>query len=107
MLQPEYDYDLFNHSGASSLFPTDDTSYDRSSSAPPPQGLQSIKLASGSSSSQQPTPSAYDPGQAWNLWKNETSSTDNGKYYYIKHLYKYIKYIYFLPNRYYSRSRKE
>jgi hypothetical protein len=71
LLQPEYDYDLFNHSGASSLFPTGDN--DRSNSAPPPQGLQSIKLASGSSS-QSPV---YDAGQAWNLWKSDTT-TDHG-----------------------------
>lgn len=79
MLQPEYDYDLFNHSVPSSLFPTDDASnYDRSSSAPPPQGLQNIKSVSNANS-QQPVPPVYNPGQAWNLWKNE-SSTDNGKF---------------------------
>ncbi|KAI8638178.1 armadillo-type protein [Parasitella parasitica] len=77
LLQPEYDYDLFSHTSASSLFPNDEANYDRSSSAPPIQGLsrgsRDMKSSNGSPSTSQS--SAYDPGQAWNLWKN--GSTDN------------------------------
>jgi hypothetical protein len=79
MLQPEYDYDLFTHSGASSLFPNEDSGYDRVNSAPPIQGLQQrprdMKIPSDLQQQQQQ--SMYDPGQSWNLWKN--GGTDNGK----------------------------
>lgn len=77
-MQPEYDYDLFSHTGASSLFPNEEASYDRSNSAPPiqglPRGARDMKSSSGTPSTSQQ--SAYDPGQAWKLWKN--GSTDNG-----------------------------
>ncbi|KAG2233647.1 hypothetical protein INT48_008437 [Thamnidium elegans] len=75
LLQPDYDYDLFAHSGASSLFPSEDNSFDRSNSAPPIQGLQQrardMKIPSDHLQQQQ----QYDPGQAWQLWKN--GGTDN------------------------------
>lgn len=65
-MQPEYNYDLF-HSNASSLFPNQD-SYDRSTSAPPIQGLQQrtrdMKLPSQQHQQQ------YDTNQTWQLWKN-------------------------------------
>ena len=83
-MQPEYEYDLFSHAGASSLFPNDEASYDRSSSAPPIQGLPRGARDMKSSSTHGGTPvssgaqasSAYDPGQAWKLWNN--GSSDNG-----------------------------
>ncbi|KAK4518273.1 tethering complex subunit [Mucor velutinosus] len=84
LLQPEYDYDLFSHAGASSLFPNDEASYDRSSSAPPIQGLSRGARDMKSSSTHGGTPassgaqasSAYDPGQAWKLWKNGSSDNE-------------------------------
>ncbi|KAL9537449.1 hypothetical protein MBANPS3_011765 [Mucor bainieri] len=80
LLQPEYDYDLFSHAGASSLFPSDEASYDRSSSAPPiqglPRGARDIKSSGTPASSGPQASSAYDPGQAWNLWKNGSSDNE-------------------------------
>lgn len=75
-MQPGYEYDLFSHSGASSLFPSDDGNFDRSNSAPPIQGLQrgahDMKIPSDHHLQSQ-----YDPGQAWQLWNNDSS--DHGK----------------------------
>ncbi|KAL7331262.1 mRNA binding protein puf3 [Mucor circinelloides] len=85
LLQPEYDYDLFSHTGASSLFPNDEASYDRSSSAPPiqglPRGARDMKSSTtsnggGTSASSAQGSSAYDPGQAWKLWKNASSDNE-------------------------------
>ncbi|OBZ90948.1 Pumilio 2 [Choanephora cucurbitarum] len=84
LLQPEYDYDLFNHSGASSFFP--DEEVDRSSSAPPIQGLQrsrDLKLSNPANVSAGPSSatvntavpgnSSYDSLQTWKLWKGGNS----------------------------------
>ncbi|KAI8359062.1 armadillo-type protein [Choanephora cucurbitarum] len=84
LLQPEYDYDLFNHSGASSFFP--DEEVDRSSSAPPVQKLQrsrDLKLSNPAHVSAGPSSatvntavpgnSSYDSLQTWKLWKGGNS----------------------------------
>lgn len=81
MLQPDYEYDLFTHSGASSLFPSEDSSsYDRANSAPPLQSLQQRTRDMKISSDLQQQQSMYDPGQAWKFWKNEGNDAGNNIY---------------------------